>query len=71
MSSTGRQTQQKRTREQKVRERREHKQAKRRAAAAERKAQTGEGARLPDSTSVPLGVPAMNLAVGDELVPHP
>lgn len=72
MSSTRRQTQQKRTREQTVRERREQKQAKRRAASAERKAQARENARLPHPTSVSLNVSAMNLAVGDEVVygPH-
>ena len=72
MSATRRKTQQKRAREQTVRERREQKHAKRRAAAAERKAQAGENPRLPHSTSVSLDGPAMNLAVGDEVVygPH-
>ena len=73
MGSTKRQTQQKRAREQTVRERREQKQAKRRAAAAaaERKAQAGENAHLPHSRSAALDVPAMNLAVGDEVVYGP
>jgi len=71
MGSTRRQTQQKRAREQAVRERRDQKQAKKRAALA-RKAQAGEKGCLPHSTNISTDVPAMKLAVGDDVVygPH-
>lgn len=65
MGSSRQQTHQKRAREQAVRERREQKQAKRHAAAAERKSEARE-------TEDAGHVPGLKLAVGDEVVygPH-